>query len=460
MGEEQKDQILWGHGFQGWKYTYHALQASIKMMESGAGKPDPSILSSTQGAERHPQLVEIKLRVMELYVQDADDGNRKEIVKRKRADFETVKEEELTEIRGISNRIYDIMEEIEKAMDRPKEMEKVIKNPAKAEADEFAKEWDAVAAEEGVGLNIGLENLEERRAEECTELSKFLSSRSGDVRLAAAEALAQAKDTRNLVDYAYAEVIPENRKKLLEEILVAVRLGALIGGKECSMLLKMAEDIDKECAEKALAIAFRLFSRNLLNDEQVGYLYMLEKGSKEGVGDGEEKADLSRKARLWMKMACSNEVDEKERASLFARVEEAVWMHAKLGEAEVKAFAGIVGRSHGEAARQAWSLVMELLEKNAVGKEEITELLCASEVIENTTERLRVQKKLAVKVAVDGTGNEKADGILNRIRIERVVLDTVAEGRITGVPPRKSQPPPANGKRDSVPPAEKAPVKA
>ena len=452
MGEEQKDQILWGHGFQGWKYTYHALQASIKMMESCAGKPDPSILSSTQGAERHPQLVEIKLRVMELYVQDADDRNRKEIVKRKRADFETVKEEELTEIRGISNRIYDIMEEIEKAMDRPKEMEKAIKNPAKAEADEFANEWDAVAAEEGVGLNIGLENLEERRAEECTELSKFLSSRSGDVRLAAAEALAQAKDTRSLVDYAYEEVIPENRKKILEEILVAVRLGALVGGKECSMLLKMAEDIDKECAEKALAIALRLFSRNLLNDEQVGYLYLLEKGSKEGVGDGEEKADLSRKARLWMKMACSNEVDEKERASLFARVEEAVWMHAKLGEAEITMFASLTEKARGEAARRAWSLVMELLEKNQLSKEQISGLVLHADTIEDKNERKRILDKMEGRLReMTGLG-KKADIVLDAQRISNFLLETVTPGRPSGVPMRKSQPPEANGKRDSAPP--------
>ncbi|MCX6768873.1 MAG: hypothetical protein NTY83_03495 [Candidatus Micrarchaeota archaeon] len=574
MGEERKDPILWGTEFQRWKHTYGTLEASLNAMEGSTGPVSSTFLSGTQGAERHPYLLEVKLRVMELYMRAAEDP-RLEMVQRKRAEFETVKGAELNGIRNISNRIYEIMNEMVKKMENPQAVEK----------DEVADIWDEIFEEEGVGGNIELKNLEERLHEECAKLRKFLSNRSGEVRLAAAEAFAHAKDTGSLVDYAYAEVFPENRRKILEEILVAVRLGAEPGMHEGSMLLKMTEDIDPECAEKAWAIAFRLFNRNLLSQEQLEYLL-----NKETVADGEEKADLSRRAHLWMRMSCSREVDEKERASLLSRVEEAIWMGARLGEAEVKMFARLVEKAQGEAARQAWSLVMELLGKDALGKEEIAELLRASENIADGRERKRVQARLGERMPAEGKKaepagkaeeaaqpvaegtvleiddsiwspeqkaeepaaeqaarpavieiddsngadeaekpaevrvivmddedipidplsqamgqlergelgdgqvaelvlladavedkderkrafdkivkvlgpgkqlrGEGADEILNAERMSRVFLDTVKDERPSGVAMRKSQPPGANGKRDSVPPAEKVPAKA
>ena len=444
MGEERKDSILWGTEFQRWKYTYMTLEAALNAMRTSSGPVSSTFLGSTQGAERHPFLLEVKLRVMEMYYMKAAEDPRREMVQRKREEFETVKEAELNGIRNISNRIYEIMEEMEKMLD----------SPNVAEKDEVGDVWDEVFEEEGVAGNFELKNLEERLHEECAELGRFLTSKSGDVRLAAAEALAHAKYTSGLVDYAYAEIFPENRRKIIDEVLVAVRLGAIVGDRERSMLLKMTEDVDPGCAEKAWAIVFRLFNRNLLSQEQLEYLL-----AKETVPDGEEKADLSRKAHFWMRMACSNEVDAKERASLFSRIEEAIWMGARLGEAEMKLFAPAIGNAQGEAARRAWSLVMELLEKNQLDKEQISGLVLHADTIEDKNERKRILDRMEGRLREIGRLGNEADRALDAQRLSNFLLDAVRPERPSGVPMRRSQPPAADGKRDSAPPEGKVPAK-
>ena len=444
MGGERKDHILWGRDFQKWKYTYQALEAALRAVEASAGKPNPSILSSMRGAERHPQFLEMKLRIMECYMQKMNDS-RADMLKKRRVDFETVKKAELGSIKKVRERIDEIMDELGKPLETPKA----------AEGGEAADTWADVAAEVGIEASTELQNLQERKEEECAELRRFLQSKSGEARLAAADGLIDAKDANSIARYAYEEVLPKNRLHALDYVLVAVRLGALLGREEKSMLLRIMEDLDSACAEKACSIALRLFGRNELGGEQLEYLL-----KRETIAGDEGRPESSKIAGLRLRLACGGEMMEpKERASLLSRVEETVWMGARLGEKEMGMLSAFMGKAGGEVAKQGWSLVMELLEKDCVPKGNIAELIRVSERIEDQNERVRVQKKLAVKVSVDGTGDAAADGILKRIRIEKLVLETVSE-RPSGVPMRKSQPPAANGKKDSIPPAEKVPAKA
>lgn len=560
MGEERKDSVLWGKGFQSWRYSYETLRNSIKAIKNRTGVSS-AILGSTQGVERHPQLEEMKLTMMEIYMEAAQDP-RIGAVKRKRGEFEAAKEANLSEIMRMCESLFDILQKTDEIRERPKA----------DTGDRVADVWDDVAYEEGVVTNPELDYLEGKVAEICADLKRFLESKSSEVRLAAAEALAEARDVHTLVKYAFNEVFAENRARILDKILVAVRLGAVLGSEEKSMLLKMTEDMDGKCAEKAWAIALKLFGRNELNDEQIRYLM-----ARQTIEDGEERADAAKMAGLRLKLACSEEkMEPVERASLFARVEEAVWLGAVLRAGEIGMLVGLIGKAEGQVACAAWGLMMELLGKDALGKEEIAELLRVSENIADGRERKRMQARLEEKMPAEdkkaepeekagaaappvvgeiaigteesageapaeeagprvieiddnsadeaekpaevrvivmddedipidplsqamgqlergelgdgqvtelvlladavedkdgrkrvfdkilmvlGPGkhfrDERADGILNVERMSRVFLETVRDERPSGVPMRKSQPPAANGKRDSVPPAEK-----
>ncbi|MEW5996322.1 MAG: hypothetical protein AB1657_01875 [Candidatus Micrarchaeota archaeon] len=468
MGDEKKDQVLWGTEFQRWRNSYRAMAQVLEQpgRASSAGRPDFGPMS--REASRYYQLEELLLEAMALMLGRAPAGeNVAEMVESRLAEFHAKAHEGAEAVGRLQKELAEILERAESGGG---ELEKLKGNVAdvraaleglKAKKSGDEDDWGTITLEDDIkeqeeqlrglegkarALEEELRGLEGKKEEALSGLRSFLANRSSRVRWEAASALIEARDINSAVRFAYAEVKPKNRGSAVEEMLVAVRLGANPGREEKSMLLRMTEDMEPDIAEKAWAIAFRLFNRGMLGQEQIGYLL-----GKEAVEDGEEKPDLSRKAHFLMRIACSGEVDDKERALFLSKVEEAVWMGATLGEAGMKMLMRLTGRAQGEAARQAWSLVMELLEKDCVPKQEIAELLCMSELIEDVPERQRVQMKLAVKVPVDGTGDCGADGILGRIRLGRVVLDTVGT-RPSGVP-RKSRPPP-NGRKGSVPPAE------
>jgi hypothetical protein len=103
---------------------------------------------------------------------------------------------------------------------------------------------------------------------------------------------------------------------------------------------------------------------------------------------------------------------------------------------------------------------MELLEKNQLSKEQISGLVLHADTIEDKNERKRILDKMEGRLReINGLGAD-ADRVLDTQRVSNVLLEAVKPGRPGGVPMRKSQPPAADGKGDSAPPAEKAPVKA
>lgn len=414
--EEKKDSILWGKEFQRWRNDYELIARAIEQPGALAAGGRFELGHLHRAASRYYQLEELQLEAMALVLERIQGEEQlMGMVAEKLARFHEKAQEDLEEAERLGAELRKMLAEDE--------------GGAKPGQDDLDG-WEDVLAEQVV-----------------LELRKFIANKSSAVRWEAVSALIATRDINSVVRFAFAEVNPKNRAMAVKEALDAVRLGAPLGREEKSMLLKMTEDMEPEVAENAWAAALKLFSRDELDAEQVRYLVQ-----KETVEDGEETVDASDKAHLWLKVACSGGIEEGERAAALGKVEEAVWLGARLTRQEIKNLVRLLAQETGdELAHAAWSLAMELLEKDALNREEIAELVLLADRIEDGSGRKRVLDKILGALGPEKQlGDERADGILGAERVSRLFLEVVRDER-PPVPARKSQPP-QGGERRSIPP--------